>query len=83
MTVLASIPVDAPELVDATLQEAVSAGATLIKPGQKVQQGDVVLIMEAMKMEAEVRAPRGGTVMSLAVKEGDSVSLKDPLLYIR
>ena len=52
------------------------------KPGQKVQQGDVIVIMEAMKMETEVRAPRGGTVTSLAVKEGDSVALKDPLLYI-
>jgi oxaloacetate decarboxylase alpha subunit len=54
-----------------------------VKPGQKVQQGDVVLIMEAMKMETEVRAPHGGTVTSVTVKEGDAVSLKDPLLYIR
>jgi len=54
-----------------------------VKPGQKVQQGDVVIIMEAMKMETEVRAPHGGTVMSVTVKEGDAVSLKDPLLYIR
>ena len=54
-----------------------------VKPGQKVQQGDVVVIMEAMKMETEVRAPKSGTVTSLAVKEGDSVTLKDPLLYVR
>ena len=54
----------------------------MVKPGQKVQQGDVVIIMEAMKMETEVRAPHGGTVLSMAVKEGDAVSLKDPLLYI-
>ena len=54
-----------------------------VKPGQKVQQGDVVVIMEAMKMETEVRAPHGGTVTSLVVKEGDSVALKDTLLYIR
>ena len=54
----------------------------MVKPGQKVQQGDVVIIMEAMKMETEVRAPHGGTVLSMAVKEGDSVALKDPLLYI-
>ena len=54
-----------------------------VKPGQKVQQGDVVVIMEAMKMETEVRAPHGGTVVSVVVKEGDSVTLKDPLLYIR
>ena len=54
-----------------------------VKPGQKVQQGDVVIILEAMKMETEVRAPRSGTVVSLAVREGDSVALKDPLLYVR
>lgn len=54
-----------------------------VKPGQKVGQGDVVVIMEAMKMETEVRAPHGGTVTSVVIKEGDSVALKDPLLYIR
>jgi oxaloacetate decarboxylase alpha subunit len=55
----------------------------MVRPGQKVAQGDVVVMMEAMKMETEVRAPHGGTVVSVAVKEGDAVSLKDPLLYIR
>ena len=55
----------------------------LVRPGQKIQQGDVIMIVEAMKMETEVRAPHGGTVVSVVVKEGDSVTLKDPLLYIR
>ncbi|MBT8056485.1 MAG: sodium-extruding oxaloacetate decarboxylase subunit alpha [Gammaproteobacteria bacterium] len=55
----------------------------MVRPGQKVAQGDVVVMMEAMKMETEVRAPHGGTVVSVTVKEGDAVSLKDPLLYIR
>ena len=54
-----------------------------VKPGQKVAQEDVVVVMEAMKMETEVRAPHAGTVLSVAVKEGDSVALKTPLLYIR
>ena len=53
-----------------------------VKPGQKIKQGDVIIILEAMKMETEVRAPRDGTIMKIAVKEGDSVALKDPLLYI-
>jgi len=53
-----------------------------VKPGQKVKQGDVIIILEAMKMETEVRASRDGTIFKLAVKEGDSVALKDPLLYI-
>ena len=53
-----------------------------VKPGQKVHQGDVILILEAMKMETEVRAPRDGTILHLSVKEGDSVAHDDPLLYI-
>ncbi len=53
-----------------------------VRPGQKVHQGDVLMILEAMKMETEVRASRDGTVLKLAVKEGDSVALHDPLLYI-
>ena len=53
-----------------------------VKAGQKVQQGDVLVILEAMKMETEVRAPHGGTVMKIIVQEGDSVALKDPLLTI-
>jgi oxaloacetate decarboxylase alpha subunit len=53
-----------------------------VRPGEKVKQGDVILILEAMKMETEVRAPHDGTVLKLVVREGDSVALKDPLLYI-
>ena len=53
-----------------------------VKPGQKVHQGDVIVILEAMKMETEVRAPRDGTVVKVAVREGDSVALHDPLLSI-
>ena len=40
------------------------------------------MIVEAMKMETEVRAPRDGTISKLAVREGDHVALHDPLLYI-
>ncbi|MDH3925207.1 MAG: sodium-extruding oxaloacetate decarboxylase subunit alpha [Xanthomonadales bacterium] len=53
-----------------------------VKPGQKVHQGDVIMIVEAMKMETEVRAPRDGTIFKVAVREGDHVALHDPLLYI-
>ena len=54
----------------------------MVKPGQKVHRGDVIMIVEAMKMETEVRSPRDGTIFKLAVREGDSVALHDPLLYI-
>ena len=53
-----------------------------VKPGQKVQQGEVIMIVEAMKMETEVRAPGDGTIFKVAVREGDHVALHDPLLYI-
>ncbi len=44
--------------------------------------GDVVLILEAMKMETEVRASRDGSVTSVDVKVGDSVAVGDTLLTL-
>ena len=41
--------------------------------GAKVNKHDVLLILEAMKMENEIVAPEAGTVTSILVKEGDSV----------
>jgi oxaloacetate decarboxylase alpha subunit len=40
------------------------------------------MILEAMKMETEVRAASGGTVSSIAVKEGDSVQVGDALIVL-
>ncbi len=54
----------------------------LVKPGQQVSEGDVVLIMEAMKMETEVRALHGGEVAEVLVREGDSVSAGDALIAL-
>ncbi|MCC2605442.1 sodium-extruding oxaloacetate decarboxylase subunit alpha [Planctobacterium marinum] len=51
-----------------------------VSAGQAVNAGDVVLIMEAMKMETEVRAVKAGTVAGIAVKEGDAVQAGQPLL---
>lgn len=53
-----------------------------VSPGQTVQEGDVLVILEAMKMETEVRAPKAGKVTSVAVKDGDSVSVGDTLLNL-
>ena len=53
-----------------------------VVPGQAIQEGDVLLVMEAMKMETEVRAPRSGQVTSVAVREGDSVAVWDTLLAL-
>ncbi len=50
--------------------------------GDHVQQGDMIIVLEAMKMETEVRATMSGTVGSVAVKEGDSVAVGDILITI-
>ena len=46
----------------------------IAQPGQAVAEDDVVIIMEAMKMETEVRAVSAGVVSQLHVKEGDAVT---------
>jgi oxaloacetate decarboxylase alpha subunit len=53
-----------------------------VAPGQAVQEGDVLVILEAMKMETEVRAARAGTVTEVEVKEGDAVQVGDTLLNL-
>ncbi|HDN4486433.1 TPA: biotin/lipoyl-binding protein, partial [Salmonella enterica subsp. enterica serovar Agona] len=50
--------------------------------GQSVAEGDVLLILEAMKMETEIRAAQAGTVRGIAVKAGDAVSVGDTLMTL-
>jgi len=45
----------------------------LVEVGQEVEAGQVMLVLEAMKMENELRAPRKGVVKSVLVREGDPV----------
>ena len=47
-----------------------------VKDGQKVSKGDVLLSIEAMKMESLVCAERDGTVLRVHVKHGDTVPAK-------
>ncbi len=53
-----------------------------VKPGDSVAEGDVVIILEAMKMETEVRAASAGTVSEVKVSEGDSVAVGDELIVL-
>lgn len=53
-----------------------------VAPGDRVNEGDVLIILEAMKMETEVRAAKSGLIVSVAVKAGDAVAVGDPLLTI-
>jgi len=54
----------------------------LAQPNQQIKDGDVLLIMEAMKMETEVRSTHDGTIVSIEVKEGDAVTVGQPLVTI-
>ncbi len=51
----------------------------LVSAGEQVAEGDVVVILEAMKMETEVRAPRAGTVTAVNAAEGSAVKVGDTL----
>ncbi|MDE1462946.1 sodium-extruding oxaloacetate decarboxylase subunit alpha [Spartinivicinus poritis] len=53
-----------------------------VTPGQSVQEGDVLIILEAMKMETEIRAPKTGKITAVMVKDGDSVAVGDALLKL-
>ena len=54
----------------------------LVKEGQEVKSGDVLLILEAMKMENEILAPRDGKVASITTSEGSAVNTGDKLVIM-
>ncbi|ENM5852641.1 sodium-extruding oxaloacetate decarboxylase subunit alpha [Vibrio mimicus] len=81
----------APQAVAATNSQSAEAVAaplagTIFKieveQGTEVAEGDVLIVLEAMKMETEIRAARDGVVHELHVKEGDSVRVGASLLSL-
>lgn len=54
----------------------------LVQPGHAVEEGQLVIILEAMKMETEIRAFKAGTIGAVNVKVGDAVAVGDSLLTI-
>jgi oxaloacetate decarboxylase alpha subunit len=79
-----------PAATPAVNTPAISVGAPMagnifkvnVAPNQQVDDGDVILIMEAMKMETEVRSSHKGTIISVEVKEGDAVAIGQALVTI-
>lgn len=54
----------------------------LVRNGDSVSEGDVVMILEAMKMETEIRCAYTGTVTDITVGEGDAVTSGQPLILL-
>lgn len=57
--------------------------AVPVTEGQEVKKGDVILILESMKMQNELKAPRDGTIGRIRVRPGESVEQKQTLLSVQ
>jgi oxaloacetate decarboxylase alpha subunit len=76
----ADIPITGGEPVTAPL--AGNVVKVLVKPGQRVSEGESILVLEAMKMETSVSAPLNGTIVEVRVQAGDSCSVGDVLVTL-
>jgi biotin carboxyl carrier protein len=54
----------------------------LVEPGQEVAEGEPLIVVEAMKMQNEMKAPRAGRVASVKAEAGATVSAGDILVVI-
>ena len=55
----------------------------LMNEGEKVKVGQGLLVLEAMKMENEIPAPKDGVVIKILVNEGETVDTGQPLMELR
>ena len=85
---VAAAPAAAPAAAAPVAGEAVTApmpGNILkvnVTVGQAVKEGDLLVVLEAMKMENEIFAPKSGTVSQVVVSKGASVNTGDALVVI-
>ena len=81
----APAPAAAPGLAAGEVVKSPMPGNILkinVAAGQKVNEGDVVIILEAMKMENEITASKSGTVAQIVVTKGQVVETGSPLVVI-
>ncbi len=74
------VPTTAGEPIGAPLSGTI--WKVMVSVNQRVAEGDVLVILEAMKMETEIRAARGGVVTDINVKEGDTVTVGQTLITL-
>ncbi|MGB1328304.1 MAG: sodium-extruding oxaloacetate decarboxylase subunit alpha [Porticoccaceae bacterium] len=74
------VPASGGEPVSAPL--AGNVVKVLVKPGQRVSEGESIVVLEAMKMETSVSAPSNGTIVEVKVQAGDSCSVGDVLVTL-
>ncbi|MBU2971869.1 sodium-extruding oxaloacetate decarboxylase subunit alpha [Pseudoalteromonas sp. C2R02] len=79
---VAAAPAAASDAEDLTAPLSGNIFKVQVKAGHQVEEGEVVIILEAMKMETEIRATKAGTVGEVYISEGDAVSVGDALLSI-
>ena len=72
-------PVAAPKAAAPKAAAPVAGGAVKVSVGQQVKKGDVICVLEAMKMENDIPAPQDGVIASINVQKGASVNAGDVL----
>ena len=82
--VAAAVAAPAPAAASATIKAPLAGNIieVLVSAGQQVQDGDPVFIIEAMKMETEIRSHTAGTVQAVLVGKGDSIKTDQDLVTI-